>query len=153
MRIRREAFPVVKIGIVGVMILMIASIAVPGLLRAGNAEREASTIGTMKTVHLACMEYYLSYGQYPSALSDLQKSPNGGLSSTAADLIDSSLASGIKNGYRYTYERGHDAARYSITAAPTKLHPSEARFFFVDQTGVIRFAIGVASSALGTPLN
>lgn len=152
MRITSDSFPTIKIGIIGAMILIIVAITVPSLLRAGGAEKEASAIGTLKMLNMACAEYSTTFIQYPSALSDLQKGPNGGLSSTAADLIDSSLASGTKDGYVFTYMRGETGAGYSISARPAKKHQTGARYFFTDQSGTIRFAIGQDADASGAPV-
>jgi len=52
------------------------------------------------------------------------------------------LASGTKNGYVFTYVRAEGGAGYSLSARPAKAHQTEARYFFTDQSGVIRFAIG-----------
>ena len=152
MRITSDSFPTIKIGIVGAMILIIVAITVPGLLRAGGAEKEASAIGTLKTLNMACAEYSATFVQYPAVLSDLQKGSNGGLSSTAADLIDSSLASGTKDGYVFTYLRAEGGSGYTISARPSKLHQADARHFFTDQSGTIRFAIGQDADVYGAPV-
>ncbi len=152
MRITSNSFPTIKIGIIGAMILMIVAITVPGLLRAGSAQREGSALGTLKMLNLACMEYSTTFGQYPAAITDLQKSANGGPSSTAADFIDSSLASGTKDGYVFTYVRSEGGAGYSLSARPAKAHQTEARYFFTDQSGTIRFAIGQDADASAAPV-
>jgi hypothetical protein len=151
-RITSNSFPTIKIGIIGAMILIIVAITVPSLLRAGGAEREASAIDTLKMLNLACAEYSATFTQYPAALGDLQKGANGGLSSTAADLIDSSLAAGTKDGYVFTYVRGEAGTGYTISARPVKAHQNEARHFYTDQSGTIRFAIGEDADASGAPV-
>jgi len=151
MRIGQDSFPIVKIGIIGAMILIIVSITVPNLLRVGGTEREASAIASLKTLNLACAVYSTTFGQYPAALSDLQKAPNAGLSSTGADLIDSSLAAGTKDGYVFTYVRGETGSGYSISARPAAGHQSDARYFFTDHTGTIRFAIGQNADVYAAP--
>jgi hypothetical protein len=152
MHFTSNSFPAIKIGIIGAMILIIVAITVPSLLRAGGAEKEASAIGTLKMLNMACAEYSTTFTQYPMALSDLQKGPNGGLSSTAADLIDSSLATGTKDGYVYTYVHGETGTGYSITAHPVKANQTEARYFYTDQSGAIRFAIGQDANASAAPI-
>jgi type II secretory pathway pseudopilin PulG len=152
MRITSNSFPTIKIGIIGAMILIIVAITVPSLLRAGGAEKEADAIGTLKMLNMACAEYSVGFSQYPAALSDLQKGSGGGLSSTAADLIDSSLATGTKDGYVFTYVRGDSGSGYTITAHPVKAHQTEARSFFTDQSGTIRFAIGQNADAFAAPV-
>jgi type II secretory pathway pseudopilin PulG len=152
MRISSASFPTIKIGIIGAMILIIVAITVPSLLRAGSAQREGSAIGTLKMLNMACMEYSGSFGRYPSALSDLQKDASGSPTSTAADLIDSSLATGTKDGYVFTYVRGEGGTGYTIAAQPAKAHQTEARYFFTDQSGVLRFAIGKDADISGAPV-
>jgi hypothetical protein len=152
MHFTSNSFPTIKIGIIGAMILMIVAITVPSLLRAGGAEKEMSAIGTLRMLNMACAEYSSTFTQYPAAISDLQKGPNGGISSTAADLIDSSLESGTKDGYIYTYVRGDGGSGYTITAHPAKAHQTEARYFYTDQSGTIRFAIGQEANAYAAPV-
>ena len=152
MRITGNSFPFIKIGIIGAMILIIVAITVPSLLRAGGAQKEMSAVNTLKILNMACAEYSTTFTQYPAALSDLQKGAGAGLSSTAADLIDSSLASGTKDGYVFTYTRGNGGAAYTISAHPAKAHEAEARYFYTDQSGTIRFAIGQDADASGAPI-
>jgi hypothetical protein len=152
MQFSSNSFPTIKIGIIGAMILTIVAITVPSLLRAGGAEKESSAISTLKMLNMACTEYSATFAQYPSALSDLQKGANGGLSSTAADLIDSSLATGTKDGYVFIYVRGDGGSGYTLAAHPVKAHQTEARYFFTDQTGTIRFAIGQNADASAAPV-
>ena len=152
MQFTSNSFPTIKIGIIGAMILIIVAITVPSLLRAGGAQKEVSAIGTLKMLNMACAEYSTTFTQYPAALSDLQKGAGGGLSSTAADLIDSSLASGTKDGYVFTYVRGDGGMGYTLTAHPAKTHQTEARYFYTDQSGTIRFAIGQDADVSGAPV-
>jgi type II secretory pathway pseudopilin PulG len=152
MQITGNSFPTIKIGIIGAMILTIVAITVPSLLRAGGAQREGDAIRTLKMLNMACAEYSATFTKYPSALSDLQKGQNGNLSSTAADLIDSSLATGTKDGYVFTYVRGDGGSGYTISAHPVKAHQAEARYFFTDQSGTIRFAIGQDADAFAAPI-
>jgi type II secretory pathway pseudopilin PulG len=152
MRITSNSFSTIKIGVIVTMILIIVAITVPGLLRAGGAQQESSAIATLKMLNMACAEYSTTFGSYPWALTDLQKGPNGGLSSTAADLIDTSLATGTKDGYVFTYLRGVAGAGYSISARPAIANQSGARHFFTDQSGTIRFAIGEDPGVSSAPI-
>jgi len=152
MRITSNSFPTITIGIIGAMILVIVAITVPSLLRAGGAQKEADAIGTLKMLNMACAEYSATFTQYPTALTDLQKGANGVLTNTSADLIDSSLATGTKDGYVFTYVRGEGGSAYTISAHPVKAHQTEARYFFTDQSGAIRFAIGQEADASSAPV-
>jgi hypothetical protein len=141
MRITSSSFSTIKIGVIVTMILIIVAITVPGLLRAGGAQQESSAIATLKMLNMACTEYSTTFGSFPWALTNLQKGSSGGFSSTAADLIDMSLATGTKDGYVFTYLRGETGAGYSISARPAKANQTGARHFFTDQSGAIRFAV------------
>jgi hypothetical protein len=152
MRISGASFPTIKIGIIGAMILIIVAITVPSLMRAGGAQKEVSAINTLKTLNMACAEYSATFTLYPASLTNLEKGSGNGLSSTSADLIDSSLASGTKNGYIFTYVRADSGTGYAISASPVKAHQADARHFFTDQSGVIRFAIGQDADALAAPV-
>lgn len=152
MQFTSNSFPAIKIGIIGAMILTIVAITVPSLLRAGGAEKEADAIRTLKMLNMACAEYSATFTQYPAAITDLQKGPNGIVNSTNADLIDSSLATGTKDGYAFNYIREEGGMRYTVTAHPVKAHQTEARYFFTDQSGTIRFAIGQDADGYAAPL-
>ena len=97
--------------------------------------------------------YSNSYGTYPHALSDL--GPGGGAtpSSAAADLIESSLASGVKSGYKFTFavvasDPTGNVQSYTITATPVTPGTTGQRSFFIDGSGTIRSSqSGVADSS------
>ncbi|MGH9813671.1 MAG: DUF4190 domain-containing protein, partial [Candidatus Acidiferrales bacterium] len=120
-------------------ILIIAAIAIPNLLQARQRANEASAVGSLRTINTAC-EYYANQSPdrgFPDSLEEM--GPGG------ADLIDSVLASGRKNGYVFTYEASDtdqdgilDA--YSASAAPIDPGRTGKRFYFTDETGVIRLS-------------
>ena len=72
---------------------------------------------------------------------------------TAADLIDSVLATGAKTGYTFTYAPGTSNLSYTLTAQPATAGVTGQRTFFTDSSGVIRAnATGTADSA-STPIS
>ncbi|HUJ40836.1 MAG TPA: prepilin-type N-terminal cleavage/methylation domain-containing protein, partial [Candidatus Acidoferrales bacterium] len=106
MRIKREkGFSLIELLIVVAIILIIAAIAIPNLLRSRMAANEASAVGSLRTINTACVTYSTTYGiGFPGALTSLGTS--GGVSSTGAQLIDNVLAGGSKSGYTFTYTAG-----------------------------------------------
>ena len=141
MRNRRNGFSLIELLIVVAIILIIAAIAIPNLLRSKMAANEASAVGSLRTLNTACITYSTTYGGYPHALGNL--GPGNPATSAAADMIDSVLASGTKSGYSISYAPGAtDSAgnvlSYSITADPITRGTTGQRGFFTDQTGVIR---------------
>jgi hypothetical protein len=88
--------------------------------------------------------YSNSYGTFPHALSDLGPAGGGsGPSSAAADLIDSTLATGVKSGYQFKFAvTGTDPAgnvvSYTISAVPVKAGATGQRSFFTDMSDTVR---------------
>ena len=123
---RQDGFSLIELLIVVAIILIIAAIAVPGLLRSKAVANEASAANSLAQVGKANAVYYISFDLgYVGSMTQL--GPPGGacasISSGCADLLDS-LLSGInpatptpvKNAYRFTY--------YAAIAAPTTAAPN-----------------------------
>jgi len=141
MREREKGFSLIELLIVVAIILIIAAIAIPNLLRSKMAANEASAVGSLRTLNTACVSYSTTYGTgYPAALANL--GPGSPATAATADLIDAVLASGTKSGYTFTYTAGAAAAgvipTYTITADPVNRGTTGQRGFFTDQSGVIR---------------
>src|SRR5271169_1222464 len=101
---KQKGFSLIELLIVVAIILIIAAIAIPNLLRSKMAANEASAVGSLRTLNTSSVEYSISYGNYPPNLGAL--GGTGTASSTAAGLIDSVLSTGTKSGYTFTYTAG-----------------------------------------------
>jgi len=141
MRIREKGFSLIELLIVVAIILIIAAIAIPNLLRSKMAANEASAVGSLRTINTACVTYSTTYNiGFPSTLAALGTS--GAVSSSSAQLIDNVLAGGSKSGYTFAYTPGALAGgvtpTYAVTASPINAGTTGQRYFFTDQSGVIR---------------
>jgi type IV pilus assembly protein PilA len=150
-RDKRKGFSLIELLIVVAIILIIAGIAIPNLLRSKMSANEASAVGSLHAINTASVAYNGTYGQYPTNLSNL--GTNGTVSSTAADLIDSVLSSGTKGGYTFTYTSAASNTTYSILASPQVLNMTGQSYFYTDQTFVIRRSIGTTATSASTPIS
>lgn len=110
-------FSLIELLIVVAIILIIAAIAIPNLLRSRMAANQASGVANVRTVTTAAVSYWVTYSNgYPPNMAAL-----GGLGPAAtcdaAVLVDTtvSAAPSQKSGYQFAYtgEEGN------VTASPT----------------------------------
>jgi type IV pilus assembly protein PilA len=151
----QKGFSLIELLIVVAIILIIAAIAIPNLLRSRMAANEASAVGSIRTINTACVTYSTTYPGvgYPTTLAQL--APAATASSTAADLIDSVLSAGTKSGYSFVMTNGGGATtpqtQYTVAGAPLSAS-SGTRYFFSDQSGVIRGNASAAATSTSAPL-
>jgi type IV pilus assembly protein PilA len=161
MRNKQKGFSLIELLIVVAIILIIAAIAIPNLLRARIAANEASAVSSLRTMNTACITYNTSYNAYPTALSNLAPVASSALpTSTSADLLDATLTTGAiptKSGYKFTFglpTGGVAGLTYAVNADPISSGTTGVRTFYTDQTGVIHVhsAGGAAAGATDSPL-
>jgi len=152
---KQRGFSLIELLIVVSIILIIAAIAIPNLLRAKMAANEASAVGSLRMINTSSVAFSTAYGFFPAALSDLGPIASGGTaSSTSADLIDSVLSTGMKSGYAFSYAPGNANQTYTLTATPIVAGQTGQRMFFTDLSGVIRAdGSGSGATAMSTPIN
>jgi prepilin-type N-terminal cleavage/methylation domain-containing protein len=159
MRNKQKGFSLIELLIVVAIILIIAAIAIPNLLRSKMAANEASAVGSMRTLNTACVTFSTTYGGYPGTLTVLGGEGTASLpTSTSAALIDNVLQTGIKSGYSFSFsaataDSSGNIDQYAIYASPITPGVTGLRYFFTDQTGVIRADPSTNASSASTPIS
>jgi len=154
---KKRGFSLIELLIVVAIILIIAAIAIPNLLRSRIAANEASAVGSLRTLNTAEITYNTTYPNVGFACTLSQMAPTGSASATssAAGLIDANLASGVKSGYNFSFLGSCPSVpvnTYSTYAAPSVPGTTGQRYFCSDASGVIQYGTA-AISTCGTSTN
>jgi type IV pilus assembly protein PilA len=152
---KQRGFSVVELVVIVAILLVIAAIAIPNLLHSNLSENESLAVDSLRALNSSCASYAMLYGGYPRSLSDL--GPGNPAHSGSADLIDAVLASGTKSGYNFAYavastDANGNVLSYSIAASPISPGTTGQRYFYTDQSGVIRANPTGLASVSSTPI-
>ena len=146
---KQKGFSLIELLIVVAIILIIAAIAIPNLIKSKMAANEAAAVGALRTLTTAEIAYSTACPTlgFTNVLNDLGTAatcPGGN------NQIDPALQTGAKSGYLFTLTAstsGGSTANVLFTANADPQGPSSGtRHFFVDQTGVIRYNQSAAAT-------
>jgi len=159
---KQKGFSLIELLIVVAIILIIAAIAIPNLMRSRMAANESSAVGSLRTINTAEVTYSTNYPSigFTGSLTNLGGTSASGCASTAnssgACLIDTTLSGGTKSGYSFAIGGLSTApsVTYTSSAQPSVPGQSGQRYFCSDQSGVIQYNLTALCSGngSGTPL-
>jgi prepilin-type N-terminal cleavage/methylation domain-containing protein len=147
---KQKGFSLIELLIVVAIILIIAAIAIPNLLRARIAANESSAVSSIRTINTAQVTYQTSYPQvgYANALSVLGPPSAAGCpagpTSANACMIDFALASATgtaKSGYLFEIVNttGAPVVTYVVDGGPVTFNQTGVRRFCSIEDGVLHF--------------
>ena len=131
-----KGFSLLELLIVVAIILIIATIAIPSLLRSRQAANESAAVGTLRTINTAQVTYLSSSGGAYGEIPDL----------VTAGLLDTRFSAGTISGYVYSVETG--AGNYTAWATPNATNSGRYGYFSVPD-GVVRYQ--TATSTMCAP--
>jgi prepilin-type N-terminal cleavage/methylation domain-containing protein len=132
---RPLGFTLIELMLVVTLLAILIVMAIPGLAGSRKHANEASAISNLRSISSMQNVYRVRFGAYGS-LADLIN----------AGCVDDSFADGQKTGYAYNTPNAPSQITWSVSANPVTPGTSGDRWFYVDESGVIRFREGGAAT-------
>lgn len=157
----QRGFSLIELLIVVAIILIIAAIAIPNMLKSRMAANQSSAVANLRTITSASVSYWVTYSNgYPPSLSALGGVSGQPATCTASILVDEVLAappyqrSGFQFGY--TGEDGNVTSPppgcpagfqgYLVTATPISLGITGNMSYCTDESGILHYDTTGATS-------
>ncbi len=150
---KQKGFSLIELLIVVAIILIIAAIAIPNLLRSRIAANESSAVGSLRSINTGEVTYSSTYPAQGFADTLTKLGPPGAgaaATSAAAGLLDAVVGCGAgngpcpKSGYNLFVNSPGNTPRVSYVSAAVPQNPGQSgqRTFCSSADGVIHFDPG-----------
>lgn len=139
---RQRGFSIIELLIVVAILMVLAAIAIPSMIRAKIAANEAAAVANIRTITSAQISYKIFYPNvgYAAKIADLGPSGNGLPSPTAACLLNQTLGAAPFQANGYTYSSLGDDSHFEVYANPSTPGQTGIRSFCTDTPGVIYYS-------------
>lgn len=158
---KQQGFSLIELLIVVAIILIIAAIAIPNLIRAKISADESAAAAGVRQISTAQITYAASYSAAGFAATLSTLGPGGsncssGPSSTNACILDGVLSSGSKSGYQFLTAGsggggGNPNTEFVAGSAPLSYNSTGVRNFCMVTDGVLRIDPGPTAIAPDVP--
>jgi len=139
---KNSGFTLPEILIVVGILITLAALGIPNLIRARMNANEASAIASVRTLVTAAHNWRAANPSYPT--------DEAVLAGANPPYIDSVLGSGLKQGYSFSLAGA--ASSFTVTATPVTVTVTGNRYLFADESGVVRANTGAAADATSPPI-
>ncbi|MDP3143717.1 MAG: DUF2950 family protein [Candidatus Omnitrophota bacterium] len=131
----KDGFTLVEIMIVVGIMLILAVIAIPAMIRSKVTGNEANAVAALRTISTSSNLYLFQNNDFPPALADLG---TGTPPYIDPKLANASSTTTAKDGYYYAYSLVGQTG-FRIIARPSRWRSTGVRSFSVDQNGIILY--------------
>jgi type IV pilus assembly protein PilA len=162
---REKGFTLIELLIVVAIILIIAAIAIPSLLRSRMSANQSSAAASLRTLSTAAVSYNAGFQNgFPTTMAEIS-GPTTAANCNAGGYIDPVLAAGQKSGYLFVIVPGNQNVAvlppgcatlgvvdgYVFTGNPISTSTGSVAYC-VDASGVIQY-VNSAAGALAASSN